>query len=158
MAKKRLRKDEAIQMVLSEVEKGSSRKEALSNLGKKWQLSVRSFDRYWGIAKRQYHENQKKIQSEIQKERTKAAKERLRKGIITREERLNTASNIAKGKARKAGKAWVYPSDSERIKALDYISKIEGDYAPTKMDHTTKGESLNTPFLDFLMKATEDEN
>jgi len=49
---------------------------------------------------------------------------------------MEIASNIAKGKAWKSGNVMVVPNASDRMKACDYLSKIDGDYAPTKVAET----------------------
>ena len=63
-------------------------------------------------------------------------KERLKSAILTKLERMEIASNIAKGKAWKSGNVMVVPNASDRMKACDYLSKIDGDYAPTKVAET----------------------
>ena len=61
-------------------------------------------------------------------------KERLKSAILTKFERMEIASNIAKGKAWKSGNVMIVPSASDRMKACDYLSKIDGDYAPSKTE------------------------
>ena len=63
-------------------------------------------------------------------------KERLKSAILTKHERMEIASNIAKGKAWKSGNVMIVPNASDRMKACDYLSKIDGDYAPSKTDVT----------------------
>lgn len=63
-------------------------------------------------------------------------KERLKSAILTKFERMEIASNIAKGKAWKTGNVMIVPNASDRMKACDYLSKIDGDYAPSKTDVT----------------------
>ena len=65
-----------------------------------------------------------------------AEKERLKSAILTKFERMEIASNIAKGKAWKSGNVMIVPNASDRMKACDYLSKIDGDYAPSKTDVT----------------------
>ena len=78
-----------------------------------------------------------------------AEKERLKSAILTKLERMEIASNIAKGKAWKSGNVMVVPNASDRMKACDYLSKIDGDYAPTKIAPTDKdGENLTTPMTE----------
>jgi len=62
-------------------------------------------------------------------------KERLKSSILTKFERMEIASNIAKGKAWKSGDVMVVPNTSDRMKACDYLSKIDGDYAATKVEN-----------------------
>ena len=63
-------------------------------------------------------------------------KERLKSAILTKFERMEIASNIAKGKAWKSGNVMIVPNASDRMKACDYLSKIDGDYAQNKTDVT----------------------
>lgn len=67
-------------------------------------------------------------------------KERLKLAILTKFERMEIASNIARGKAWKVGNEIIIPTASDKLKACDYLSKIEGDYAPSKteLDINTK--------------------
>jgi len=61
-------------------------------------------------------------------------KERLKSAILTKHERLMIAQGIAQGKARKIGDTVMIPSDGDRIRALDFIAKVEGDYTASKTE------------------------
>ena len=63
-------------------------------------------------------------------------KERLKSAILTKFERMEIASNIARGKAWKVGNEVIIPTANDKLKACDYLSKIDGDYAPTKVAET----------------------
>ena len=65
-----------------------------------------------------------------------AEKERLKSAILTKFERMEIASNIARGKAWKVGAEVIIPTANDKLKACDYLSKIDGDYAPTKVAET----------------------
>ena len=65
-------------------------------------------------------------------------KEEVKAQILSREQRMEIASNIAKGESWKTGGVHVVPSASDRIRALDYLAKMNGDYAPQKITSTTK--------------------
>lgn len=65
-----------------------------------------------------------------------AEKERLKSAILTKFERMEIASNIARGKAWKVGTEVIIPTANDKLKACDYLSKIDGDYAPTKIAET----------------------
>jgi hypothetical protein len=62
---------------------------------------------------------------------------------------MEIASNIAKGKAWKSGNVMIVPNASDRMKACDYLSKIDGDYAPTKVAETDSdgNDKLNMKML-----------
>ena len=72
-----------------------------------------------------------------------AEKERLKSAILTKYERILIAQSIAQGKAWKAGNTMVVPSAGDRIRALDYLAKIEGDYAPNKTDINVSSTEIN---------------
>ena len=72
-----------------------------------------------------------------------AEKERLKSAILTKYERILIAQSIAQGKAWKAGNTMVVPSAGDRIRALDYLAKIEGDYAPNKTDIKVLSTEIN---------------
>lgn len=136
-------KQEAIDLILAEMEKGTiQRGKLLSKVGKKWQISTRTFDRYYKEAYSTYSARQQAIQKQLERESIEMAKERLKKAILTKEERMEIASDIAKGKAWKVENEVIAPSAGDRIKAMEYLSKIEGDFAAVKQDVTSKGESI----------------
>jgi len=75
-------------------------------------------------------------------------KERLKSSILTKFERMEIASNIARGKAWKSGNVMIVPNASDRMKACDYLSKIDGDYAATKIENevtVTDGIKVKLP-------------
>lgn len=61
-------------------------------------------------------------------------KERLKSALLTKHQRLLMAQGIAQGKAWKSGDVMVVPSAGDRIRALDFIAKVEGDYTATKSE------------------------
>lgn len=63
-----------------------------------------------------------------------AEKERLKMDILTKFERMKIASDIGRGKAWKVGDDVIKPNANDRLKALDYLSKVDGDYAATKLE------------------------
>ena len=71
-----------------------------------------------------------------------AEKERLKTALLTKHERMLIAQSIAQGKAWKAGSTMVVPSAGDRMKALDYLSKIEGDFAPSKTELDINSKEL----------------
>ncbi|MDH1602348.1 hypothetical protein [Empedobacter sp. GD03739] len=140
MPSQRLNKQKAIELILVELEKGSTYSACLGVIGRKWTLSESSFKRYWKEANSTYSERQELIQKELESKRLEAETERLKKAILTKDERLEIASNIALGKARKIGEQILIPSDGDRLRALDYLAKVNGDFAPKKEEITIKTE------------------
>lgn len=154
-------KEKVIGDIVLELEQGAERGKVLAKFGKKWQISDRTFDRYWKTANSRYLERQQVIQKQLEIDSVQAAQDRLKKAILTKEERMEIASKIAKGEAWKVGSTVIAPTAGDRIKAMDYLSKIDGDYATVKQDITTKGESLNDTTLekqrfDELLKAARE--
>lgn len=58
-----------------------------------------------------------------------AAEVRLNEAVVSRNERLEIATKIARGTVRRVNDQLIIPTDADRLRALDYISKVEGDYA-----------------------------
>jgi len=100
----------------------------------KMNLARPTFAKYWKIAQGRYSEAQQAINKQKIDERTKDALNDNLEGILTRNERLKIASDIANGKGWKVGNNVMAPTASDRLKAIDYLSKIDGDYAPIKSD------------------------
>jgi hypothetical protein len=49
---------------------------------------------------------------------------------------MKIAESIALGKAKRVEGQIIMPSPSDQLKALDYLAKIDGDYAPAKIANT----------------------
>lgn len=146
----KITKKKAIELILSEMEKGNiDAPTILAKIGKEWQIAERTFYRYYNEALPTHQERQQAIQKQLEKETIEQEKKRIKREILTKHERLEIAARIAKGNARKLDDKIIIPSDSDILKALDYLSKIEGDYAPIKQDVTTQGESLNQSTVDL---------
>ena len=129
-------KENIINDILIELEKGTTYSDCFVVIGRNWTLSESSFKRYWKDANEAYKKVLNKRQTELDALTTDLEKERLKSAILTKHERMEIASNIAKGKAWKSGNVMVVPNASDRMKACDYLSKIDGDYAPTKVAET----------------------
>lgn len=61
-------------------------------------------------------------------------KEVLKAALLTKIDRILIAEEIAIGKPKKIGTQVIIISPTERLRALDYLAKINADYAPTKID------------------------
>lgn len=137
-----------IDSIIKGIEKGKDRGSLLSTIGKKWQLSQRTFDRYLKIANEQHTEAQQAIKSKLVDIDTQAAIDARKKEIVAIEERKELLSNIATGKIKVkrpfviGGKIMEYPeepSHSDRIKALAELNKMDGSYQPQKIDAEISG-------------------
>lgn len=126
----KISKQKAIELILVELDKGSTFSSCLALNGTKWHLSERTFKRYWKEANQIYSERQQAILTEVNEQRVELEKERVKKAILTKEQRMEIATEIAIGEES---------SNGDKIKALDYLSKIEGDYAAIKQDLNING-------------------
>ena len=121
---------------------GNSRAEILAKVGKKWQLSNRTFDRVWKIAQERHIDAQKTKQTDIANIDKEQCKELQEKHNITRDslvEELNEVKLLAK-----------IPDDFGKInvtaiiKAIEVQAKLLGLNEPTKTE--TKVTGLDTIF------------
>lgn len=134
---KKISKKKSVELILSEMKKGNVNPvSVLGKIGKNWEISQSSFYRHWKEASNTFEKYQNSIQKQLLEEDTALAKERLKKAILTREERMEIATKLAKGEAWKVNGSLTIPSASDRLKALDYLSKLDGDYAPKKHQHS----------------------
>ncbi|MCB9032199.1 MAG: hypothetical protein H6553_00020 [Chitinophagales bacterium] len=82
---------------------------------------------------------------ELERVSINAEKEVKKELILSKIDRLKIAEDIAIGNAKKIktddGVKIIMPTYGERLKALEYISKIEGDYVPAQLELTGKGGS-----------------
>jgi len=146
-------KENIIHDILIELEKGTTYTDCIGVIRSKSKLAESTFANYWNEANERYKEVLNNRQKELNVLSTDIEKERLKSAILTKFERMEIASNIARGKAWKSGNVMIVPSASDRMKACDYLSKIDGDYAPTKTDLTTGGEKINTFNVGFTKET-----
>ncbi|MDR1112785.1 MAG: hypothetical protein LBL18_03370 [Bacteroidales bacterium] len=122
--------------------------EIMRDFSKKCGKSPKTIER-WISASKEYNKNrlkeQEKIKDEAFAEQTKNA---VKKGVLSRIEALEILTKIAKGNPREipvksilkngekkyVGWQLQYPSDSERTKAIQQLSKINGWEAPTNIN------------------------
>ena len=149
MAKVKPNKDVIIQAIVKEIEKGQDRGKVLAKNGVKWQLSSRTFDRYWKTANDRHRELQIKAKEAADKAYIKASEEVAKKAVMSKAERMERLSSIARGElmckvnTEKGIVDSVIPVEvNEMIKAMAEINKMEGDYAPLKTELSGKVEIL----------------
>lgn len=121
----KINKQKAIELILSELEKGSTYSECLGVIGGNWGVSDTSFDRYWKEANIEYLSIKRDVEKELMKERVEEERKRLKSNILTKTQRMQLASDIALSEES---------GYNDKLKALDYLSKIEGDYAPLQTE------------------------
>lgn len=142
-----------IDFIVNELNKGNVQyKDVCSVFCSKFQLSERTFNSYWKNANVAFSEQREAINKKKLEESITQEKEAVKSLVLDKYARMKIAEGIALGKARRIEGQIVMPSDAERLKALDYLSKIEGDYAPTKTANTdSSGNDVDSP-LDTLIK------
>ena len=170
-------KETIIGEILIELAKvGNSRGEVLAKVGKKWQLSERTFDRVWKIAQERHIETQSNIQSKLNDTLLDEKEGSLKSGLKSKLDRLlelqkqveelnkELETNIMIVHTFSDGEivTGMRPMNSiekasinKTIKEIRAeISKIEGDYAPTKTANTdTQGNDIKPD----LTKYTDEE-
>jgi hypothetical protein len=115
----------------------AKRRDVLAKFGKKWQIPNRTFDRILKEAK-EYNKNRIKGQEQAKDEvLTAQAKASVKSAILTRNEALKILSDIATGRARKIEKDILAPTDGDRTRAIQQLSKMEGWDAPAQLDINT---------------------
>lgn len=149
---------EHVEFVKDCLRKGLSRKIILSKFGKKWaNLSSKTVDRRIRVATEQMQSEIKQIEDKTQESINKEIESRKSK-ILTVIERMEILTEIARGgiplyKPMVCNgiieHVPVCPNWMDRKNAIAELNKMEGEYAPTKADITSKGESVNTFNIGF---------
>jgi len=129
-----MNKSRCIDILLSEYKKGVSRSDCMSKYVDEWQISTRTFDRYWKEVKEKFEQEKKIIRQAELKERIKLGKERAHLEIMSKNEVLETLTKLGKGEAWKVGNEIIAPTANERINAIREISKLQGYYEPEEVE------------------------
>jgi len=144
-------RDNIISTILNELEIGITRSACLTKYVKEWQMSDRTFDRYWKTANEQHRKRQQEASQAADAAYIETKVEAVKEAVMSKQERLALLTRIAKGDVRipKDEKRWnpvtgrwnkhsflELPSHHARINAIAEMNKMEGDYAPTKNEHT----------------------
>jgi hypothetical protein len=160
-------KQTIINAIIKQIENGKERASVLAIIGKKWQLSRRTFDRYWKDANIQHAKLQDLAKEASDKAYIEASAEAAKKAVMSKQERLETLSLIAYGgiPLKKAmvvdGKIKyieVVPDWMDRKAAIAELNKMDGSYAPTKVANTNKdGDDIAPPIIYDYSKLSMDE-
>lgn len=130
---------------------GITWQEAHAINNKKWQVTERTFERYWKEAQERFFLALENEQKAIEEVRLQASKDRALKRILSKDERMEILTQIAKGEIPLVKhivcdgiiqEREVVPSWKDRRDAVAELNKMEGDYAPIKKDITSGGEPL----------------
>jgi hypothetical protein len=126
-------KEVFIDYILKELNKGTADASKLSaKFCQKFQKSDRTFQTYWKIAKDRHFDDVRTVQDARAEQLAVEAKESVKRDILTKLDRMEIATKIARGISRKVGDQLIIPNDGDRLRALDYLSKLEGDYIDTE--------------------------
>ena len=133
-------KQQYIDFIVECFDKGvAERVDVMASIGKKWQLSERTFDRYFKIAKGAIQERNKHLESARLSVMTENIKDAVNEAIISDLELEAILCQIAQGNMKIAeivgGEAVltdIKPNDM--VNAIDKLFKKRGTYAPTKQD------------------------
>lgn len=158
-------KENIVIEMLHELERGITYKDCLALNDVVWQLPERTFCRYWSLASQRHGERQELIKKHLEDTLIQAEKERLKKAILTKEERMEILTEIAKGEITynkeiitKMGTFIIeaVPDFSDRKNAISELNKMDGSYAPLKTDMTSGGETLNAPVFNIILADDEE--
>lgn len=137
-------KENIITEILVELERGVSKKDCLANVGEKWRIASRTFDRYWKTANERHAVNQESMQKAISEEYIQSGKERVKMAILTKEQRMEILTSIAKGEIPLTKpmivdgviqEVPVVPNWMDRKSAIAELNKMDGSYAPIKTEN-----------------------
>lgn len=151
MAAPKVNIENAINEILSDLDFGIERADCLSKFVEKWQVSTRTFDRYWSEALSRFAALNLRAQNALEEEYINGKKEALKKAILTKHERMEILTQIAKGEIPLVKhivcdgviqEVDVVPAWADRKAAIAELNKMDGEYAPIKKDITSGGEPL----------------
>ena len=140
-------REQIVTFMLTELERGSESGNVRNLVAEKWPVAPRTYDRLWKIARERHSLAQQETQRQMADISTQNTLERLDEAIIDKLERMKIASRIAKDEKN-------FPGD--RLKALDFLAKIDGDYAPVQKEISGKnGAPIQvTRIINFRTKIT----
>jgi vacuolar-type H+-ATPase subunit I/STV1 len=140
-------KQKIVAEIAEELQKGSTRAEIVAKFCKKFQKSPRMVDNYLKIAYQQQSELQEKAKIASDEAYIEKSKEAAIEAVMSKIERQSILSDIARGRIDVLeGTLPVKVEVLERIKAISELNKMEGDYAPTKIDNTVVLEVLKVGY------------
>ena len=143
-----------IDAIIKEIEQGKTKSKILAKFGGKWRIAPRTYDRYWKNAQEQHNIKQEAIKKELEKVDKDAAIEARKKAIMPPNQRKEYLTKIILGEIEVPYSEVKYnagikcfetfefielASHTARINAIAELNKMEGDYAPTKVDNTHTG-------------------
>lgn len=123
----KLSKDKCIELILEQLEIGTPYKQTFEVILSNFKLSEPTFVTYWKTANERYKEAQQAIKSSTEVQTITNELDKLKTLNLTKIDRMRIAESIALNEDGTA-------SNADKLKALDYLAKIESDYAPMKTE------------------------
>ena len=145
------KKEQTVNEMLLEIEMGISYTECLRINDGLWGLPSSTFDRYWAEASKRYKARLDAIEEATTKVAVSMEIKALKKAILSKHERQEILTQIAKGEIPLVKhivcdgviqEVDVVPAWADRRAAIAELNKMEGDYAPIKKDITSGGEPI----------------
>ena len=145
------KKEQTVNEMLLEIEMGISYSECLRINDGLWGLPSSTFDRYWAEASKRFKARLDAIEEATTKAAVSMEIKALKKAILSKHERQEILTQIAKGEIPLVKhivcdgviqEVDVVPAWADRRAAIAELNKMEGDYAPIKKDITSGGEPI----------------
>ena len=145
------KKEQTVNEMLLEIAIGISYSECLRINDGLWGLPSSTFDRYWAEASKRYKARLDAIEEATTKAAVSMEVKALKKAILSKHERQEILTQIAKGEIPLVKhivcdgviqEVDVVPAWADRRAAIAELNKMEGDYAPVKKDITSGGEPI----------------
>lgn len=145
------KKEQTVNEMLLEIEMGVSYSECLRVNDGLWGLPSSTFDRYWAEASKRFKARLDAIEEATTKAAVSMEVKALKKAILSKHERQEILTQIAKGEIPLVKhivcdgvihEVDVVPAWADRRAAIAELNKMEGDYAPVKKDITSGGEPI----------------
>ena len=145
------KKEQTVNEMLIEIEMGISYTECLRINDGLWGLPSSTFDRYWAEASKRFKARLDAIEEATTKVAVSMEVKALKKAILSKHERQEILTQIAKGEIPLVKhivcdgviqEVDVVPAWADRRAAIAELNKMEGDYAPIKKDITSGGEPI----------------
>lgn len=130
MSLKKIDKETAIKLILSELKKGISKASIFQNLSKNYNNSLKSFYNYFDEAEKLYKEFLSKVNPIIEAKEIEALGDFAKAGILTKLERQKILSDIATGKLT----TWKEIGTKEGIQKAHMFNPIQAIAELNKMD------------------------
>ena len=150
MTNKRPNKDTCIELILSEMDKGTSKNIVLAKFGKKWRYPEDTFDKHWLEAKELYLERRKEINDAKMEAIKEMEVEAVKRNILSKLDALEILTEIATNQII-SDKG--ISNDSDRINAIKTINQMQGYNAPKESKLEIE---QNDPFIIELSNEESD--